>query len=137
MLTGQKNPYSIQPVDSGYEPISFSQPKPNANGYLPLVDVPSQAGNPWSSPLGQQEAMLSRAVGFQAMIPNYQASLDQQMSAMNGYALSTQYPSYPNEFGLGSQTPFGAPSTPTQPANPSASSRGFNPWSLMGEALSR
>ncbi len=79
--------------------------------------------------------------------------------------LAAQYPSYPNEHGLGSQSPGapamsevagapndtlmtpqptpGAESAPgfsTQPvanSNTDSSSRGFNPWSMMGEANSR
>lgn len=66
-----------------------------------------------------------------------------------GQAMSS-YPSYPNQYGLGSQNPasgqgqaapgtsYGAPPQPqlTQNAQDNTS-RGFNPWSLIGESNAR
>lgn len=53
-------------------------------------------------------------------------------SQIMGAISSQQYPSYQNSMGLGSQQPFGKAQ-----AESGATSRGFNPWSLVGEANSR
>lgn len=88
---------------------------------------------PWSgmaerTPNPMQPTGLNAANNAAAGIPGALAGLNQQMSDFQSKLAS--YPSFPNQLGLGSQNPFGQ-------AEPGATSRGFNPWSLMGEANSR
>jgi hypothetical protein len=67
------------------------------------------------------------------------------LSAMQGQGnQGSSYPAMANDYGLGqAQAAPGAASSPSFGATdisvtvPDASSRGFNPWSLQGEALSR
>lgn len=104
--------------------------------YLPPVPVPTQEGNPWTNVASSYEQSAGSAANTAATrIPEMQANVQNMQS---------QYPTFPNQFGIGSQQPFslGAspPTTqpaPTSPSTPDAGNRGFNPWSLTGEANSR
>lgn len=122
----------------------------------------SNSGNPFLQQYGQDVAALYPAT-MAAQGKN--AALDTQASlyggtpngapASGGTSSSTpasNYPAYPNQYGLGNTNAFTAKnSQPTSPqqmtdaiTNPlnqgptsDGGSRGFNPWSLTGEANSR
>lgn len=102
--------------------------------YLPMLEAPEVGPNPWTA-LAQQ----SESTALERM-PQLQASMDQAQSQISQF---NSYPTFPNPMGLGSQNPLSTPQAPQAPqapsakAEPSATSRSFNPWSLTGEALSR
>lgn len=112
-------------------------PTYDANGYMQPMQVPDYGTNPWSPLVAGQNANVQAANGAQAQLPKLGQDLGGQIQNLNNYANSTAYPATPNAFGLG------APLMPMQQdssqgkGDPSDTSRGFNPWSLQGEALSR
>lgn len=139
-------------------PVSASindRGKPAASPYAPAATTtPGMSGAPGTGPQGQtkgytqalqwsnpqnpyapQQAQDS-AAGAQA--GQYASSNIQQLQAQSAKAAGG-YPAMPNSYGLGNSSSF-APTAPagpiTQPAQDSGS-RGFNPWSLVGEASSR
>lgn len=72
----------------------------------------------------------------------YGSSIAQDQTSLAGMQnQSNSYPTFANAYGVGSQQPFGTPASSTDKsaltANPSAANRGFNPWSLVGEANAR
>ncbi len=109
---------------------------------------PTMASNPYGSgvsvpgatdPLGLNSAAGVNPIAQPTMQPT-------------APTLNYQYPSYPNQFGLGSQNPnsgFGTPtpqsgdsgtafaSTPITVNTPDTTSRGANPWSFIGESNAR
>lgn len=103
------------------------------------------ASNPYDTQFaGDPAATLSATQGAQSMTNQ----LNSQLSQTSGQS----YPTMTNSYGLGQMAsaaanPVGAvtgsASAPSFAANPvtsvvpDASSRGFNPWSLTGEALAR
>jgi len=105
-------------------------PEQQAAGYMPFMNVPDYGTNPWSGMVAEANGNVNSANNAAAGIPGMQQNAQSQMNAMNAYAQSTQYPAMENDYGLGSQ-PQAAK------ADPGATSRGFNPWSLQGEALAR
>lgn len=106
-------------------------PQQQAAGYLPLMETPDFGQNPWSGMVGEANQNLNQANNAAANIPGMQQNTQAQINSMNAYANSTQYPAMQNDYGLGSQPQAAAK------ADPGATSRGFNPWSLQGEALAR
>lgn len=107
--------------------------------------------NPWDFDSSYSNPLTQGTQGYQQPGAQQQGGqqaipyTDQMMAAQN------QYPAYPNAYGLGgpiddvpqSQPIPGSPSNPDymeKPGNVTAtdsSSRGFNPWSLMGESNAR
>lgn len=80
---------------------------------------------------------LGNPADYQRQAQNFSMAASQGQGQID--ALS-QYPTFANPFGIGSQQPFGQPVAPDKSAttaNPSAANRGFNPWSLVGEANAR
>lgn len=70
------------------------------------------------------------------------AGMDHSSQRLEGLqGMASQYPAMSNSYGLGSIPGTASnPSYNSQPLNtsmPDTGSRGFNPWSLTGEALSR
>lgn len=91
------------------------------SGYQSPMATPSYGANPWGiTPQSQiDQGMTQSQNNLQGM----------------GSKLNSLYPTYSNSMGLGSGN-FGQGSqqNPTPAAD---NSRGLNPWSLSGEALSR
>ena len=87
--------------------------------------------NPYTSVTNQDQQNLDAANSAFGALPG------QLNSMFAGFQskLDALYQSFQNESGLGSGIPYGQQQQ-AQP-DPSASSHGFNPWSLRGEALSR
>lgn len=118
-----------------YGPGGALQPR-NTN-----VAVGSVPYNPYSAAVSDASAQLGSTVAAaQTQTQQAQQAQADGTQAMNQYGAATGYPSYPNQAGLGTQVPF-APQPPTSPTttsgDPGATSRGFNPWSLTGEANAR
>lgn len=98
-----------------------------ANPYVQMTNADSAAGN--------------------ALNNSGNMVMQQEQSLLSGYAGNgSSYPATTNDYGLGStqsQPVAGSASNPTyggQPITltvPDTSSRGFNPWSLSGEANAR
>lgn len=97
--------------------------------------------NPWDSTVSSDSgAQASVTQGAQSTI----AGLNGQISAMGGTpqtdpSTGSAYPAMANAYGLGSQSNVGA-GVGSQPINvsmPDTSTRGANPWSLVGESNSR
>lgn len=128
---------------------------PTPGGVVSPTQAPTQSENPFLQQYGQDVSSLYPAAMASASRQN---SLNGQMAQFGGGSGGGQqqsgYPAYPNAFGLGDTSSFssqeqafnpqpaavGAPSFQAQPLNQPASdssSRGFNPWSLSGEANSR
>ncbi len=113
-------------------PISPWLNQPTQYGQDGMAQVPTL--NPWNGPNPFADGSGAQAQGAtQGVQQNLQNTLN-------------QYPAMPNSYGLGSQPSdpiAGAASNPdfnAQPitvAVPDTASRGFNPWSLSGEANSR
>lgn len=100
--------------------------------YLDMLEIPDYGPNPWSGMAQGAQGDANTASAAAAGIPGAQQNIAQSASDMQAYAQSTSYPTMPNDYNLGSQNSGGS-----QSSDPGASSRGFNPWSLKGEALSR
>lgn len=118
---------------------------PGQNGYLAPLTQSDYGANPWASTPGETEAI-------QTQVNQGTQNVQNMATAGANYAQqSAPYPSYPNSAGLGSQNAFGAPAVQVDATNAASSSavsaasatptdsgsRGFNPWSLRGEAMSR
>lgn len=124
----------------------MNQPQitPGSNGYQSTVAIPDYGPNPWSGMIpGDSQAAQT---GVQQGLQNLQG----QAQGMTDYAnLTSPYPTFPNSAGLGSQSAFGQVSQASAPpmaapqssdvasALSESSSRGGNPWSFKGEAMSR
>ena len=102
--------------------------------------------NPWAAPDPYAQA-ISQATGN---INNAYAGMDQSQMALQGLQnqqsqMTEGYPAMSNAYGLGQQVDpmAGAASNPDYATNPitvpvpDTASRGFNPWSLTGEANAR
>lgn len=114
----------------------------DASGYVGWAPQVDYGTNPWQvdDVTGQMQAGTQNLQNMGAAAQNYSNA-------------SSPYPTLPNSAGLGSQNAFqppqssnvGAPSLQANPQTggsplytpPDAGSRGFNPWSLQGEAMSR
>jgi hypothetical protein len=118
------------------------QMTPGQNGYLPALPTPVNS-NPWSGAAATDAAQIPGQVqsGMQGL-----AGMQGQMQQYG--QMSGAYPTYPNQGGFGSQDAFGSsqggsqaiaagPAQESAPAAPMAADRGFNPWSLTGEANAR
>ena len=120
--------------NSGYTPWS-PQVTYDSNGYATAVNPISNTPNPWNT-----DKVYTQAQQAGQSINQSMGNLYDQMNTLNG-----GYPAMQNSFGLGAQVGpvAGAQSgqdymtTPISQGTPDSSSRGFNPWSLTGEALSR
>jgi len=117
-----------------FGPRDFT-PQPDANGYMPIYGIPDYGPNPWEEVTNQSQGNVNNANNAFAQIPNMEMKLQDRMGAMQAFADSTGYPSFPNAGGLGSQQPFS--SQPQVGSAGDSGSRSTNPWSLSGEALSR
>lgn len=89
--------------------------------------------NPWAEITNQSLSNLNTSLAAQASIPEAEYKMQ---------AKASSYPAMTNTYGIGMNQATPAPSyqPPTQikpQTQPDASSRGYNPWSLQGEALSR
>lgn len=102
---------------------------PNKSGYLPMLPVPEMGENPYSAAATASQSHLNTALGFMGQLPEMQQNLQSRMQA---FEQKSQYPSFPNEAGLGSQQPFTPAATTAL-----TTGAGFTPWTLQGEALSR
>lgn len=111
----------------------------DAQGYQSYVSDPGSAmaqNNPWTQ-ISQQDS-AAQVSGTQAAT-QMQSQISDQMSSMQNDG--SQYPALQNQWGLGS-TPgsASAPSYGAAPVTinmPDSGSRGFNPWSMQGEANAR
>lgn len=122
---------------NSWEALGLTPPNQSA----PLLQAPDYGTNPWASLTDQANASLQASQGAQAQLPGIQSRVNALSGQAQSLAKPDPYPSFPNSSGIGSQIPYPtAPSAPEQagptPMDPNASSRGFNPWSLTGEALS-
>src|ERR1035437_3542631 len=107
---------------------------------MPFVD-PNTAANPYSAPAASDQNTLTN-------MQTNMGSVAQNTSTAQPY----QYPSYPNQYGLGTQNPssgFGGTTSSSsgggtayasQPVTvqvPDTTSRGASPWSYLGESNAR
>jgi hypothetical protein len=114
------------------------------DGYLQQMAVPDYGPNPWAQATTDANNQLQNSSYQSAIgIPQGQWNIQNQQGQMDSFAKSSGvgYPTFPNSAGIGSQVPFAAPQQQQQPAQSpitaDSGSRGFTPWSLSGEALSR
>lgn len=102
--------------------------------------------NPGTNPYTVQNPYLQSYSDAVSMNAAGQQAGQQQISSMQNQM--SQYPALPNEYGLGDTSQFqgavpGSQSNPsymTSPLSttvPDSGSRGFNPWSLLGESNAR
>ncbi len=109
----------------------------------------TQPTNPWAVTSDTKNPYLA---GFDSAtdsalsgIPQVQKNIEGMQGQMN-----SQYPTYPNPYGIGSGSSQGdtgaVPGTASNPnyltkpvsvTVPDSASRGFNPWSLTGESNAR
>lgn len=111
---------------------------PGQDGYQALLEIPDYGENPYSA-IAQQSFQQMQASG-QAAQQGVEAAMGKIESQGQQLAkMQSGYPSFPNDFGLGSQQVSQAPpqASAPPPAGPSSASSGMNPWSMQGEALSR
>lgn len=114
--------------------------------YLPPVPIPKMGTNPWA--INAQADQSAATEGIQGGLQNI-SDLQSQAAPLMG-----AYPTFPNTYGIGSQSAFGGAQPPAQspqqslqintgaqppqsPTPPDTGSRGFNPWSLQGESNAR
>lgn len=106
-----------------FQSLMDSKPQitPGSNGYQAMLDT-QVAANPWTGLAASDAGMAqSGALQGQANVAGLQGQMDQYQ------AQSTPYPSFPAAL---SQAPSPQPT-------PDSGSRGFNPWSTIGESNSR
>lgn len=115
----------------------------------PLLSNPWQINTTGSQPAAMNPylSQISQGMGQVSMDQNAASqgaqTGQQNISGMQNAINAQSYPSFPNSMGLGTQTGYGTMPTqapPMQPQNqivPDMTSRGFNPWSLQGEAMAR
>lgn len=111
----------------------------DAEGYAIIPEVNTWGENPYLQ--GAQETIGNAVQGLQTS-QGRMGSLQGQMASMSQ---GGGYPAMANDYGLGDTSSAfpGAASNPSYAQSPITtggtdnSSRGFNPWSLTGEALSR
>lgn len=96
---------------------------PGENGYLAPISL-----SPWENPYTPQ------ATAHQSYADTQLPKIQNNIQSMSQKAQKSDYPTFPNAFGLGSQNAFS--STQSQPTI-TTGSQSFNPWSLQGEALAR
>ncbi len=101
--------------------VGTEAPDPT-NPYLDQLSTQVNALN------AETQTGMSQAQAAPGIMQGYQNQMGQQQG------LDSQYPTFPNAAGLGTQSAY-------QPAPQSnytpVSSGSFNPWSMKGEALSR
>lgn len=85
---------------------------------------------------GATNNALGVATQSQQAIPGAQAQLSSAQSNLNSYA-GIDYPAMGQSGASPSPNQNAAYAAPNQQSTPDSSSRGFNPWSLQGEANSR
>jgi hypothetical protein len=66
--------------------------------------------------------------------PSLMGQRPTETGAVQNYGKSTNYPTFTNAVGIGSQNPL---NNPKPPAPPMGNSQGGNPWTLSGDANSR
>lgn len=110
--------------------MSYATPGMVSNNWGTHVAFANQAGadvgpSPWDEALKQSQQNMQTAQKASLQIPQLQQNLQQSINS---------YPAFENEFGLGGP-PIGGQARQSAQPTPSVASRGFNPWSLQGEAL--
>lgn len=121
------------------------KPPPIFAGTSKYENPGAAEGNPYSASNGQDSAWAAQQGGVSAQ--NLAAQTAQTNPTDPG---SSNYPAYPNSFGLGNSGGLGGASpsqgvqTPSSYSQngvtvnvPDTSSRGFSPWSMVGESNSR
>lgn len=101
------------------------------NNYWSMMS--GSAGGGGQSPVSQAYGNIGQAA---QQMPGAQMSMSTQAANMNQYA-GIDYPTMSQSGASPSPNQNAAYAAPTQQAQPDSSSRGFNPWSLQGEANSR
>lgn len=96
----------------------------------------SMTSNAQGALTGQENSAMSAYTGAQSAAPGAQMQMSQQQGALNNYA-GIDYPAMSSSGASPSPQQNAAYAAPSQQAQPDSSSRGFNPWSLQGEANSR
>jgi hypothetical protein len=105
---------------------------------MPLLDMNSGSQNPFASYNVGQDTMSA-----QQMAQNYQGGIDANQAKYDKTAAEgAAYPTFANSYGIGTQNPFGSAATTgssssdaSKKDDPSTdANRGFNPWSMVGEA---
>ena len=119
-------------------------PQYNSQGYQANYAY-NPGANPWDSILSQGQNMAGQDQQLSQNQMNLsQQNLQSQMQQASQFG--SQYPSYPNAAGAGNQQAGQMQAPPMEGAGsqglgstqyPDPTSRGFNPWSLTGEAMSR
>lgn len=114
---------TIQDQIAQVQALIASKPQitPGSNGYQAMLDT-KVPDNPWTG-LAQADGVAAASATTQATanVSGLQGQLGQYQ------AQSTPYPSFP---AASSQAPSPQPT-------PDSGSRGFNPWSTIGESNSR
>lgn len=110
----------------GVERPSSNTPTLQSNGST------TWESNPWAGMAERDHdppptTNLDTANNAASQIPSLMNGLSDKMNSLQSQL--SAYPTFPNPSGIGSQN-YGQ-------AQPDSASRGFNPWSLMGEANSR
>ncbi len=117
---------------TGTAGLSFN---PAAGAYDPAPSA-AKASSPWALPPDLMQSLqgavggMNTALQAQNQIPSLMGAL-QQTQAQSQALDTSDYPTYPNPAGLGTQN-GGAPSAPQYLAD-----RGLTPYSLPGEASVR
>lgn len=131
---------------SGWEgPVATRAVEPDTNPYMRSGGQSNYFSNPFASSTAQ----------MQSQVPDMQARSNDRVTQMYGKLNSfdqnssgSQYPAMQNAYGLGGpmDQPEAVPGTASNPnymeeglttTMPDSGSRGFNPWSLTGEANAR
>ena len=96
----------------------------------------SMTNDAGSAMQNQMQNINSASLGAAQAMPGAQMQMAGQQNAMNNYA-GIDYPAMSTSGASPSPQQNAAFAAPSAQAQPDSSSRGFNPWSLQGEANSR
>lgn len=107
----------------------------NGYTYYNEVPMPNYGSNPWSAMAENQQGFVNSAQNATAGLGDRQMALQGQIGQFQQMQAQGAYPTFPNAYGIGSQQPV--QSEEKQTATPLISDRGFNPYSLTGEANTR
>ena len=108
----------------------------DANGYINSIPTPDYGANPWTQVTQDSFGYFNNAQNTAlTQIPQMQQNLQNQQSQYS--AFSSQYPTFPNAAGIGSQEPMGQPQVKQQPQQQAGAGQSFNPYSLVGDDNTR
>ncbi len=110
---------------------SFDDWMRGGNGQQTIMPVPEIGESPWLSGINAAQSQMQTDQGA---VPGQIQAAQSTLTGLQGQQAS-EYPSFPNQAGIGSQTGYQEAQPPQQA--PQTGPSATNPWAFTGPALSR